>query len=231
MEMKGEYRIALPQAVVWSALNDPEVLKASIPGCEELVRDGDNRFKGRVAAAVGPVRAKFSGEATLSEIDPPNGYTLTGTGSGGAAGLAKGGAKVMLRSDGAETVLTYEAQAQVAGKLAQIGSRLVDMAAKKMADEFFGNFARNLVPAVAPEPSATEAPAVGAPESIEPEVAPPMAVELAAAASGVPAAADATSGLTGQPPRPISKLRRYWPIWAIVLALIIVLMAFWKGLF
>jgi hypothetical protein len=156
MDMKGEFRIPLPQAVVWQALNDAEVLKASIPGCEELVRESDTSFKGRIAAAVGPVRAKFAGTATLSDIDAPNGYTLSGNGSGGAAGMVKGGAKVMLVAEGEETVLRYEAQAQVAGKLAQIGSRLVDMAAKKMADEFFTNFvtvlARPTLAEVAPEP-------------------------------------------------------------------------------
>lgn len=146
MDMTGEHRINLPQARVWAALNDPEILKASIPGCEELVRDGENRFKGRVAAAVGPVRAKFAGEATLSDIDPPNGYVLTGSGSGGAAGMAKGSATVRLSTEDGVTVLRYEAKAQVAGKLAQIGARLVDMAAKKMADEFFTAFAANLEP-------------------------------------------------------------------------------------
>jgi carbon monoxide dehydrogenase subunit G len=144
MDMTGEYRIPLPQGLVWDALNDTEILKASIPGCEELTRESETRLKGRIAAAVGPVRAKFSGEATLSDIDAPNGYTLTGSGSGGAAGMVKGGAKVRL-------ILRYEANAQVAGKLAQIGSRLVDMAAKKMADEFFGNFVRQLEPAAIAE--------------------------------------------------------------------------------
>jgi carbon monoxide dehydrogenase subunit G len=147
MDMKGEFRIPLPQDLVWRALNDADILKASVPGCDELIRESDTTFKGRISAAVGPVRAKFSGQATLSDIDAPNGYTLTGNGSGGAAGMVKGGAKVLLVTEGAETVLRYEAQAQVAGKLAQIGSRLVDMAAKKMADDFFANFVRQLAPA------------------------------------------------------------------------------------
>jgi carbon monoxide dehydrogenase subunit G len=151
MDMTGEYRIPLPQGRVWDALNDTEILKASIPGCEELTRESETRLKGRIAAAVGPVRAKFSGEATLSDIDAPNGYTLTGSGSGGAAGMVKGGAKVRLIGDADGTILRYEANAQVAGKLAQIGSRLVDMAAKKMADEFFGNFVRQLEPAAIAE--------------------------------------------------------------------------------
>ena len=170
MDMKGEFRIPLPQAIVWQALNDAEVLKASIPGCEELVRESDTSFKGRIAAAVGPVRAKFSGQATLSDIDAPNGYTLSGSGSGGAAGMVKGGATVRLTAEGDETVLRYEAQAQVAGKLAQIGSRLVDMAAKKMADEFFGNFVTAVTPAApaetAPEPAAEAPVAAVAPEIV-----------------------------------------------------------------
>jgi carbon monoxide dehydrogenase subunit G len=128
MDMKGEFLIPLPQALVWRALNDAEILKASIPGCDELIRDSDTSFKGKISAAVGPVRAKFAGTATLSDIDAPNGYKLTGNGSGGAAGMVKGGATVRLIADGDATILHYEAHAQVAGKLAQIGSRLVDMA-------------------------------------------------------------------------------------------------------
>jgi carbon monoxide dehydrogenase subunit G len=163
MDMTGEYRIPLPQGLVWDALNDTEILKASIPGCEELTRESETRLKGRIAAAVGPVRAKFSGEATLSDIDAPNGYTLTGSGSGGAAGMVKGGAKVRLIGDADGTILRYEANAQVAGKLAQIGSRLVDMAAKKMADEFFGNFVRQLEPVAIAEALVEQAPVDHAP--------------------------------------------------------------------
>ena len=161
MDMKGEFRIPLPQDVVWRALNDAEILKASIPGCDELIRESDTAFKGKISAAVGPVRAKFSGTATLSDIDAPNGYTLTGNGSGGAAGMVKGGATVRLVTEGNETVLHYEANAQVAGKLAQIGSRLVDMAAKKMADDFFGNFVAQLQ-AETPAPETAEEQAVEA---------------------------------------------------------------------
>ena len=161
MDMKGEFRIPQPQETVWRALNDPEILKGAIPGCEELVRESDTRFKGKVFAAVGPVKARFGGEAVLSDIDPPNGYTLTGNGSGGPAGMAKGSAVVRLRTEGDETVLEYEVKAQVAGKLAQIGARLVDMAAKKMADDFFGNF----VGLVAPQPVAAATAPVG-PEAV-----------------------------------------------------------------
>lgn len=172
MDMKGEFRIPLPQVLVWQALNDPEILKASIPGCDELIRESDTSFKGKISAAVGPVRAKFSGTATLSDIDAPNGYTLTGNGTGGAAGMVKGGATVQLVADGAATMLHYEAHAQVAGKLAQIGSRLVDMAAKKMADDFFSNFVLQLGQS-APEPATPEqvdaVVDVPAPETISPK--------------------------------------------------------------
>jgi carbon monoxide dehydrogenase subunit G len=161
MDLKGEHRINLPQALVWRALNDAEILKASIPGCDELTKESDTNFKGRVSAAVGPVRAKFSGEANLTDVDPPNGYTLTANGSGGAAGMAKGVAVVKLEADGHHTILRYDVSAQVAGKLAQIGSRLIEMTAKKMADEFFSNFVQQLEPVALAE----------APVEIEPQSA------------------------------------------------------------
>lgn len=141
MEISGEYPIRASRIAVWEALNDPNVLKSAIAGCEELVRDGDG-FTASVVAKVGPVKAKFGGRITLSDIDPPNGYTITGEGQGGAAGFAKGSAKVMLEDDGnGGTVLKYSAGAQIGGKLAQIGSRLIEGTAKKMADDFFSAFA------------------------------------------------------------------------------------------
>jgi carbon monoxide dehydrogenase subunit G len=216
MDMTGEHRIRLPQETVWRALNDPEILKASIPGCEELTRDGDSAFKGRIAAAIGPVRAKFSGAATLTDIDAPNGYTLTGNGSGGAAGMVKGGAKVRLTSDSEGTILRYEAQAQVAGKLAQIGSRLVDMAAKKMADEFFHNFVQQLEPvalAEAPVPLAA-AQYIPAPETLAMTEAPV-----------------AMAGETAAPPLPQthSLKPRSWLIWGPIALLVIIIIAFLFG--
>ena len=141
MDMTGEHQIKAPKAAVWAALNDPEVLKQSIAGCEELVKSGDSEFQAQVTAKVGPVKAKFSGKVTLSDLDPPNGYTITGEGQGGAAGFAKGGAKVHLEdAPGGGTTLKYEVHAQIGGKLAQIGSRLIDGAARKMAEEFFSAF-------------------------------------------------------------------------------------------
>ncbi|HEX5079148.1 MAG TPA: carbon monoxide dehydrogenase subunit G [Geminicoccaceae bacterium] len=159
MDMRGEYRIPAPRAQVWAALNDPAVLKASLPGCESLERLSDHEFAATVAAKVGPVRAKFNGQVTLSDLNPPESYKITGEGKGGAAGFAKGGADVTLVEEAAEiTLLSYTARADVGGKLAQLGSRLVDATAKKMADEFFENFRNQLVaPAPAPE-AATEAP-------------------------------------------------------------------------
>ena len=141
MDMKGEYRISAPREKVWDALNDPEVLKQCIAGCEELDKTSDIEFSARVHTRIGPVSAKFTGKVELSEIDPPNGYRISGEGQGGVAGFAKGGATVKLTEDGSETLLEYEANATVGGKLAQIGSRLIDATARKMADEFFGKFA------------------------------------------------------------------------------------------
>tara|TARA_Y100000588_G_C13882895_1_gene765279 strand:+ start:184 stop:771 length:588 start_codon:yes stop_codon:yes gene_type:complete len=141
MDMTGEYRIPAPREKVWEALNDPEVLKTCIPGCETLTKDSDTELSATVSTKVGPVSAKFTGKVTLSDINPPEGYKISGEGQGGVAGFAKGGAEVKLEEDGNETVLTYNATAQVGGKLAQIGSRLIDSTAKKMAGQFFGKFA------------------------------------------------------------------------------------------
>ena len=163
MDMTGEYRIPAPREKVWAALNDPDVLRASIPGCQSLEQVGDNAFAARVVAKVGPVKSTFNGQVTLSNINAPESYTISGEGKGGAAGFAKGGADVRLQEDGGETVLTYAAKADVGGKLAQLGSRLIDGTAKKMADEFFANFRRQVVgPAPAPEAAAAEAAAAEA---------------------------------------------------------------------
>jgi len=141
MDMSGEYVIAAPRQAVWEALNDPEILKQCIPGCESVDKTSDTSFEAKVTAKVGPVRAKFSGKVNMSDIDPPNGYTISGEGTGGAAGFAKGGAKVALSDDPEGTKLEYSVDATVGGKLAQIGSRLIDSTAKKMANDFFGKFA------------------------------------------------------------------------------------------
>jgi hypothetical protein len=140
MDLTGEYRIPAARQDVWEALNDPEVLKQCIDGCQELSKDSDTQFSAKVTAKVGPVKAKFSGKVTLSDLDPPNGYKISGEGQGGVAGFAKGGATVKLTEDGADTVLSYSANAEVGGKLASVGSRLVEGVAKKQADDFFGKF-------------------------------------------------------------------------------------------
>jgi carbon monoxide dehydrogenase subunit G len=140
MEMTGEQLIPVPQQKVWEGLNDPEVLKACIPGCETIERVSDTEYRVAMTAAVGPVKAKFNGKLLLADLDPPNSYKLSFEGSGGAAGFGKGGAQVALAPDGAGTKLTYKASAQVGGKLAQVGSRLIDGVSRKMADEFFQRF-------------------------------------------------------------------------------------------
>ena len=153
MEMTGEQLIPVPQQKVWEGLNDPEVLKACIPGCETIEKVSDSEYRVAMTAAVGPVKAKFNGKLLLADLNPPTSYTLSFEGSGGAAGFGKGGAQVALAPEGAGTKLSYKATAQVGGKLAQVGSRLIDGVAKKMADEFFQRFNVQLAgpaPAAAP---------------------------------------------------------------------------------
>jgi carbon monoxide dehydrogenase subunit G len=140
MQMQGERSIDASRAEVWRALNDAEVLRACIPGCETLEKTSPTTFEATVVQKVGPVKARFKGSVELSDIVEAEGYTITGEGKGGAAGFAKGGATVHLADDGQGTLLTYQAEAKVGGKLAQLGSRLIDGFAKKMADEFFTRF-------------------------------------------------------------------------------------------
>lgn len=141
MTMNGEIDLAASQDVVWAKLNDPEVLKACIPGCESLEKISDNEFQAVATNKVGPVKARFKGKVRFSDIDAPNGYKISGEGDGGIAGFAKGGATVRLKpADGGGTVLSYDVEAQIGGKLAQLGQRLVNGAAKKMADQFFEKF-------------------------------------------------------------------------------------------
>jgi carbon monoxide dehydrogenase subunit G len=194
--MAGEYRIPAPRQRVWEALNDPEILKAAIPGCEQLEKISDEEMTARVKAKVGPVSATFFGKVTLGDLNPPESYTISGEGSGGVAGFAKGGAKVSLADDGAGTLLTYAAKADVGGKLAQIGSRLVQGTAKKMADDFFGRFSRLVAERHGAEGAAAPAAAVGpaaalgtpppvvAPPDVAAAIPPTMNVE--ATAGGVP---------------------------------------------
>ena len=140
MEMSGEQLIPATQAETWAALNDPEILKACVPGCESITKSAENEYVVLMTARIGPVSAKFKGKLALSDLDPPNSYSIAFEGQGGVAGFGKGGAKVQLIPEAGNTKLSYQVKANVGGKLAQIGSRLVDAAAKKLAEEFFNAF-------------------------------------------------------------------------------------------
>ncbi len=200
MEMNGEQRIAASREKVWEALNDPAVLEACIPGCQELNKTGENGFEAVVQVKVGPVKAKFNGKVELSNINPPESYTISGEGKGGAAGMAKGGADVTLEQDGDATILRYQVKADVGGKLAQIGSRLVQSTANKYARDFFATFS-DIVTGVAP---------------LEGEAAVPDA-EVAA----IPAAAAATASPTDAADSNVSHLKNLnWAFLAIIVGLL-----------
>ena len=140
MDMTGERRIPAPRQRVWDALNDPAVLKKCIPGCESLEKTADNELKATAAVKIGPISARFNGKVQLTDLNPPTSYRISGEGQGGVAGFAKGGADVRLADEGAFTVLTYDVKAQVGGKIAQLGARLIDATSKQMADMFFDRF-------------------------------------------------------------------------------------------
>lgn len=167
MEMSGEQRIPASRDVVWRALNDPEILKACIPGCQELVKTSDTEMAATVVLKVGPVSARFRGAVTLSDLDPPNGCRITGEGQGGVAGFAKGEAVVRLETDGADTLVRYQATADVGGKLAQLGARLIDATARQMSGAFFKRFAQEIAAGASgqgrPQADAPTAGARGAP--------------------------------------------------------------------
>ena len=152
MDMTGEYIIPAPRQKVWDALNDTEILKQAIPGCETITKHSDTEMSATVRAKVGPVSARFGGKVTISDRDPPNGYKIMGEGTGGPAGFAKGGATVKLTDDGDGTKLSYVVEANVGGKLAQIGSRLIDATARQMAENFFSKFAQPSSAARPPPP-------------------------------------------------------------------------------
>ena len=141
MTMSGEQQLTANREKVWAALNDPAILKACIPGCETLDVTGENEFSAVATNKIGPVKARFKGKVRLTDLDPPNGYRISGEGDGGVAGFAKGGATVKLSDKDGGTLLTYNVEAQIGGKLAQLGQRLVNGAAKKLADDFFVRFA------------------------------------------------------------------------------------------
>ena len=186
MDMTGERRIPAPRQIVWDALNDVAVLKASIPGCESLDKTSDTTMSAKAGIKLGPISAKFAGNVTLSDIVPPSSYTISGEGQGGVAGFAKGGAKVFLTDDGADTLLKYEVNAQVGGKIAQLGARLIDATAKQMAEQFFDRFTAQ-VKAMMPAEPQSKAP------SARDMTAPPSAIGIGALipreAFGLPIAA------------------------------------------
>ncbi len=191
MDMTGERRIPAPRQVVWSALNDPEVLRVTLPGCESLEKQSDTAMKAIASVKIGPISARFTGNVQLSDMDPPNGYTISGEGQGGVAGFAKGRAKVKLEDDAGITLLRYEVHAQVGGKLAQLGARLVDATAKQLADQFFDRFSARVAPAAPVAPAETlEAPPL--PVSAAPSATQVSAMPAAPPTAGMPAAAATT---------------------------------------
>lgn len=158
MDMSNSVVLPAPQPQVWAALNDPEILRQCIPGCETIERVGENAYRVAMTVAIGPVRAKFKGNLGLADIDAPNAYTLQFNGEGGAAGFGKGTARVKLTPEQAGTRLDYTVVAQIGGKIAQLGSRLVDGVSRKMADDFFEKFRVALAASMAPAPDAETAP-------------------------------------------------------------------------
>ena len=176
MDLTGEYRIPADKQRVWQALNDPDVLRMSIPNCESIEKLSDTEMRASVNAKVGPLKAKFDGKVTLSNLDPPNSYTLSGEGQGaGGVGFAKGSVDIKLTEDADETVLSYAVSAQVGGKLAQIGSRLIDSVAQQQAKLFFAAFVQQFEA----EPAATEA-APAPSDDAKPEPAQPTPAAAAA---------------------------------------------------
>ncbi len=157
MDMTGERRIPAPRERVWAALNDPDVLKSCIPGCETLEKTGDNDMKATASVKIGPIAARFNGKVTLADLQPPKHYTISGEGQGGVAGFAKGGATVDLDDDAGATILRYAVNAQVGGKIAQLGARLIDASAKSMADQFFDRFTTRLTLGPTTEPVVDQA--------------------------------------------------------------------------
>jgi hypothetical protein len=175
MDMTGERRIPAPRQVVWQKLNDPEVLKASIPGCDSLEKLSDTEMKATAAVKIGPMAARFSGTVHLADIDAPNGYTISGEGQGGI-GFAKGGAKVRLEDSNGGTTLRYEVNAQVGGKMAQLGARLIDASAKQMADAFFDRFSALVAPPAAAAPVTPTPAEYRPPPSLPPSAISPFAL-------------------------------------------------------
>lgn len=178
MKLEDQQTIRAPRTAVFAALNDPEVLRRCIPGCETLIQESETQLSATVALKIGPVAARFTGAVTLSDIDPPNGYTISGEGKGGPAGFAKGGARVTLHDAPEGTLLAYDATAEVGGKLAQVGARLIDQTARKLAGDFFARFAEIV------EAQATPATPAATPALLPDD--PPEDLTVRAATGGIP---------------------------------------------
>jgi len=176
MDFTGRYPIPAPPQAVWNALLDPAILKACIPGCERLEKVSDSEFAATATLKIGPMKATFKGNVTLSQMEPPHRLILTGEGQGGVAGFAKGEAEVLLEAQDGGTLLSYTAKANVGGKLAQIGQRLIDGVARQIADDFFSRFSAAIVPPLAADPTTEELTPTGlttAESTPEPALAPP----------------------------------------------------------
>ena len=214
MTMTGEATLPAERSKVWALLNDPEVLKACIPGCQSLERNGDNGFSAVVKTKIGPVAATFKGKVELSDIVPEVGYTISGEGEGGVAGFAKGGAKVSLADVEGGTLLRYDVEAHVGGKMAQLGSRLIDGVAKGMADKFFASFAEAAGARAAPAAAAAEALAAPAQEYGAPTSAmarPPVGeAKVTPQKPSVATTARPPDGAARVTPQKTSWLRRIW---------------------
>lgn len=202
MKFTGSYRVSASRQKVWEAINEPNILRQCIPGCEEIVRETPTDWTAKVVAKVGPVKARFAGKIRLEDLQPPSSSRIVGEGNGGAAGFAKGEALITLTDEGDATRLTYEAEAQIGGKLAQIGSRLIDGFARKYADEFFAKFASIVGEAEAPQsvadvPSAPAGAQTALPAATVTDNAVASAPVAAAAAPVVYASAPAPSSGRG----------------------------------
>jgi carbon monoxide dehydrogenase subunit G len=204
MDFTGRYIIPAPPETVWEAIQNPEILKSCIPGCESLEKTADDTFVARATRKIGPVKATFKGKVTLAEMDPPRRCILRGEGQGGVAGFAKGEAEVLLAPDGKQTVLTYTAKASIGGKLAQIGQRLIDGAAKQIADDFFSRFAD----------------AVSPPPQVEPDAAP----------MGVPGLASADATAPPEMPLPPHQSGMAREVWVVGLIAVIVILLLFFGM-
>lgn len=194
MKMTGEQRIAASRQKVWNALNDPVILKECIPGCQSLEKETDERLKATVAIKIGPIGARFNGAVVLSDLDPPNAYVITGEGQGGPAGSAKGSAKVRLSDESGATLLSYEVDAQVGGKMAQLGGAIIDATAKQLAGTFFKRFGEIVAAPTEPPPAQT----ASASPTVPSESADRPGAE-ATPASGLAASAPPQSALRGPP--------------------------------